>query len=124
MLVTELDTFVHKFQQLWNAGYNAHLDLNTNAGLAWVGLRVQLGHVLGPGHRHVPSPFYKNWRKTESPSRQRRCARRTAERQRQAAAAEKAPMTEAVKDIIDKQTSENNDATDKQLMKKKLQGNH
>ena len=112
MLLTELDTFVHKFQQLWNAGYDAHLDLDTHAGLAWVCLRVQLGHVPGPLHHHVPPPFYTNWRKTESPSRQRRRARRTAERQQQVAA-EKAPVTEAAKDIIDKQTSDNNDAIDK-----------
>ena len=103
MLVTELDTFVHKFHQLWNAGYNAHLDLDTHAGLAWVGLRVQLGHVPGPLHHQVPPPFSKKWRKAESPSRQRRRARRTAERQQQAVA-EKAPVTEAVKDIIDKQS--------------------
>ena len=66
MLVTELDTFVHKFHQLWNAGYNAHLDLDTRAGVAWVGLRVQLGHVPGPLHHQVPPPFSKNWRKAET----------------------------------------------------------
>ena len=43
MFVTELDNFVRKFHQLWNDGLTAHLDLDTHAGTAWVGLRVQLG---------------------------------------------------------------------------------
>jgi hypothetical protein len=48
MSITELDTFVKKFYQLLNAGHTAHLDDDTRAGLAWVGLRVQLGHAPGP----------------------------------------------------------------------------
>ena len=68
MLVTELDTFVHKFQQLWNDGYNAHLDLDTHAGLAWVSLRVQLGHVPSPLYGRVPPPCHKNCRKREMDS--------------------------------------------------------
>ena len=124
MLVTELDTFIQKFHQLWYAGYNAHLDLDTRAGVAWVGLRVQLGHVPGPFHHQVNPPFSKNLKKkTESPSRQRRRARRAAERQ---AAAEKAPVTDVVKasslvkDVIDKQTSENVDAIDETNDKDKI----
>ena len=53
MFVTELDSFVSKFQQLWSAGYSAHLDLDSHAGEAWVGLRVWLGHAP-PGHLHHP----------------------------------------------------------------------
>ena len=79
MFVTELDSFVHQFHQLWNAGYNAHLDLDTHAGHAWVGLRVQLGQVPGPLHHQVP-PFSNIQKKSESSSRQRRHARRAAER--------------------------------------------
>ena len=114
-----LVTFVQKFQQLWYAGYNAHLDLDTRDGLAWVGLRVQLGSVPGPQHHQVPPPFFKNWRKAESPSRQRRRARRTAERQRKVAA-EKAPVTEAVKDKIDRQSSESVDAIDETIGKEEM----
>ena len=54
MQVTELDSFVQKFQQLWKSGITAHLDLDTHAGYAWVGLRAQLGHVP-PGPPHVPT---------------------------------------------------------------------
>ena len=73
MCVSELDSFVKKFQQLWNAGLNAHLDLDTSAGKAWVGLRLELGHAPGL-HQHQVHPTMKE----ESPSRQRRRARRAA----------------------------------------------
>ena len=89
MFITELDTFVRKFHQLWNDGLTAHLDLDTHAGNAWVGLRVQLGQVPGPPHQQVqPSPQQVH-RKFESPSRQRRRARRAA------AKAENTKKTEA-----------------------------
>ena len=47
-------------------------------GVAWVGLRVQLGHVPGPQHHQV-HPQFSNKNK-ESPSRLRRRARRAAKR--------------------------------------------
>ena len=77
--MTELDTFVKKFHQLWKDGVTAHLDLDTHAGDAWVGLRVRLGQGPGPLHRQVP-PFRQEVPKKESPSRQRRRARRAAAR--------------------------------------------
>jgi hypothetical protein len=48
MYVTEVDSFVKKFHQLWKAGFTAHLDLEAHAGDAWVGIRAQLGHAPGP----------------------------------------------------------------------------
>ena len=60
-----------KFKSLWYSGIDAHLDVDTHAGQAWVGLRVGLGH---PPHPHVQ-------RKKESPSRHRRRARRAEARQ-------------------------------------------
>ena len=52
MAVTELDSFIRKYNQLWQAGLTAHLNMDTHAGIACVGLRVQLGHdVPGPLHR-------------------------------------------------------------------------
>ena len=68
---------------LWSAGYSAHLDLDSHAGEAWVGLRVRLGPSPAHGHLHHhfrPQPFQKH----ESPSRQRRRARRDAARRAQA----------------------------------------
>ena len=61
MYVTELDRFIKKFQQLWKAGLTAHLDLDTHAGKAWVGIRAQLGDAPGPAHQQVQphrSPSY------------------------------------------------------------------
>ena len=82
MLVTELETFVQKFHQLWSAGHSAHLDLETHNGRAWVGLRVQLGHAPGILHQQPhPQPFQKAYKKKDSPSRQRRRTRRAAARQ-------------------------------------------
>ena len=56
MITTEVDTLVRKFHQLWNDGFTAHLDLDTHAGDAWVGLRLNLGQIPGPihGHGHAP----------------------------------------------------------------------
>ena len=36
------------FHQLWKAGDTAHLDLDTHAGQAWIGLRTPLGHFGQP----------------------------------------------------------------------------
>ena len=63
MFVTELDTFVQKFHQLWNNCHVAHLDVDTCAGKAWVGLRVHLGHVPGFLHHRQPHPAYHNRKK-------------------------------------------------------------
>ena len=91
MTITELDTFIRKFNQLWQAGLTAHLDLDTHAGSAWVGLRVQLGHVA-PGPLHQVHQQHQAFRRV-SPSRERRRARRLAAREQfstTTAAAEKA----------------------------------
>ena len=78
MFVSELDSFVQKFKQLWNTGHVAHLDVDTCAGNAWVGLRLQLSHAPEPQHNQVGPPFRPSGKKVESPSRQRRRARRAA----------------------------------------------
>ena len=64
MFVTEFDSFVQKFCQLWEAGLTAHLDADTHAGKAWVGIRVQLGHVPGPvlQHSNRRGPSYQRRR--------------------------------------------------------------
>ena len=80
MFITELDTFVRNFHQLWNDGLTAHLDLDTHGGNAWVGLRVQLGQVPGPPHHQVQPSHQQVDRKFEGLSRQKRRARRAAAR--------------------------------------------
>ena len=84
MSITEIDNFVKKFYQLWNAGHTAHLDVDTQAGQAWVGLHVQLGHAPGPLHHQPHPPFFQVQKKVASPSRQRRRARRAAARMKTA----------------------------------------
>ena len=81
----ELYSFVQKFKQLWHSGVNAHLDAHTRAGQAWVSLHVQLGQAPGP-LQHPPH------RQKVSASRQRRKARRAAERKK---TAEEAPNKDA-----------------------------
>ena len=58
MASREIDSFVRKFQQLWSAGFSAHLDLDSDAGEAWVGLRVKLCH--GRGQRDPPTFIGQN----------------------------------------------------------------
>ena len=106
MSMTELDTFVKKFHQLWNDGITAHLDLDTHAGDAWVGLRVCLGQAPGPLHRRA-HPFHQQVPKKESPSRQRRRARRAAARQANVDIATDAEeANEVVLDATNEQTVE------------------
>ena len=78
----ELDSFINKFKVLWNSGLDAHLELNTHAGQAWVNLRVRLGHAPGPSYQFPPPEK----RSRNGPARQRRREKRAAER---AATAEK-----------------------------------
>ena len=40
--MAELDSFIGKFKQLWKNGHSVHLDIDANAGNAWVGIRLQL----------------------------------------------------------------------------------
>ena len=68
MVPSELENFVNKFRQLWSKGFTAHLDLDTHAGKAWVGLRMQLD---SPGYPSNPP---------RSTARQRRRERREASR--------------------------------------------
>ena len=69
----ELNSFVVKFKQLWKSGLNAHLDLDTSAGKAWVGLRLDLGDGLAaPRHQGAHEQKGK-----DSPSKERRRERRT-----------------------------------------------
>ena len=66
----ELKSFLQKFHQLRKSGATAHLDVDTYAGQAWVGLRVMLGPI-----QHQPPQRHR------SPSYFRRQERRRAARQ-------------------------------------------
>ena len=70
MFDRELNSFLFKFHQLRKSGVTAHLDVDTHAGEAWVGLRVMLGPL-----QHQPAQRHR------SPSYFRRQERRRAARQ-------------------------------------------
>ena len=52
----ELQNFVNKFHQLWQAGFTTHLDVDAHAGQAWIHLHLMLesGPIQRPKHR-IPS---------------------------------------------------------------------
>ena len=106
----ELDSFVQKFHQLWNAGISAHLDLETHAGRAWVGLRAQLGHAPGHLSHHHRPPFPQPPPKQENPSRQHCRARREAARKskvEEALDAVEAERNEVVHDDEEEEINQN-----------------
>ena len=74
----EIDILVNNFRRLWKSGHSAHLDLDTHAGEAWIGLRVRLGHARA-GHQVHPQAKSRN-----SPSRQCRRIRRATARKQEA----------------------------------------
>jgi hypothetical protein len=68
----ELDSFVLKFKNLWQAGRNANLSIKSNGGKVEVHLSVELGDApFVTSHGHIP-------RSKNGPSRQRRRERRAA----------------------------------------------
>jgi hypothetical protein len=103
---TELDTFIKKFKDLWKSGIGAHLDIDTHAGEAWVGLRVRLGHAPGPPHYQVQVQE----RARNGPSRQRRRERRAQERKQvEAEEASKAVSeneTDSVEEVMELATAD------------------
>ena len=69
----ELNSFLVKFHQLRKSGATTHLDVDTYAGQAWVGLRVMLGPIQHQSVQRHRSPSY--FRRQE----RRRAARQSSE---------------------------------------------
>ena len=78
MAAREIESFLRKFTYLWSAGLDAHLNVETHAGQAWVSLHLCLGHPPGPLH------VFATKQTRNSPARQRRCEQREAERKQNA----------------------------------------
>ena len=74
MLITELDTFLHKICQLWNTCLNAPPNLDCHGSEAYVGRRRQLGHAPGP----QVDPFHHHKRSFTPSYQQRRAQQRAA----------------------------------------------
>ena len=99
MFQSELKNFVWKFHQLWQAGAAARLHAECHAGMAWLGLQVQLGRAPAPvhrGHREQHQPGLRR----RSPAQLRRKARRAADRDAAVKAAE-AAMEKAAENADD-----------------------
>ena len=96
MRVTEFDSFMGKFHQLWRAGESAHLDLDCPAGKAWVGIRLQLGHAPDPVERIQPQ--YSG--PARGPAYQRRQERRRAAAVEAATVSEKTDSSENHEDDV------------------------
>ena len=93
---SEFDSFIRKFCNLWHLGADAHLDVETRAGQAWVGLRVRLGQAQGDVH-----PHQNLTRKARSsPSRVRRREQRAAARKMEA---EEATTNDIVNTMVDEE---------------------
>ena len=91
MATKELDNFVFKFKNLWNAGIEANLSVNTRDGQAWVQLQVGLGRPLD-----LRQPYHHGHdgsHRAGGTSRQRRRMRRESSRKVGAAAEEAATDT-------------------------------
>ena len=91
----ELDNFILKFHQLRRSGFTAHLDIDTHAGQAWVGLRL----MLGPVHQEKQSKAKKH----RSPSYLRRLEKRKLAR----SAASPNKGTEEVSTAVDADEANN-----------------
>jgi len=74
MSKAELESFILKFHQLRRSGFTAHLDLDTHAGQAWVGLRVMLPNLQQQPQQQQQFHFARH----RSPSYYRRQERRKA----------------------------------------------
>ena len=58
MAASELDSFVFRFKNLWRTVLDTKLNMNCQAGQAWVQLNVGLGHPLDlpPPQPRPPQP--------------------------------------------------------------------
>ena len=100
MFRSELDNFLVKFHQLLRAGYTAHLNLDANAGQAWVGLRV----MLGPSNQQ--QQYQHHQPKQRSPSYYRRQERRRAARENAEEATTAAEKSDMEAEEVSKNISE------------------
>ena len=72
----EIDNLVNKFKELWIAGYDAKLNLESKLGKVFVSLNCKVGRILPPPTSRLSSVAPK----CRSPSYYRRQARRKASR--------------------------------------------
>ena len=74
MNTMELESFVQKFNHVWKNGNDAHLNVHSLAGNAWVGISLNLGSFPGLSRDYYPN------KKNVSPARSRRREKHAAAR--------------------------------------------
>ena len=94
--ISERQTFMQKFKQLWKDGQDAKLCVESRAGKAYVELRLELGEEPGPNISRK-SVISKS-RNLNTPARERRRERRAAARN----------TVVKVNDKVEETTTENN----------------
>ena len=116
MAGNELDSFVRKFMNLWQSGWDAKLNLESEAGNVFVTLRVGLGEDPIGHHQQVVH------HRGGGPARQRRRERRESERKVTKAAEEAVIVKVEHKDTTDVVAEEAPKKSDK--MTEEVAGKH
>ena len=112
--MAEAGALFNKFQQLWQAGKNARLNMECHSGQAWVSLHVHLPHPP-----HPPTVYHQHPRR-HGPSRLLRRARREAAR-RTTTAEQAVVGSSAVAEPLE--TTKTSEKTVQILLKKQLRTN-
>ena len=111
----KLNTFINIFHHLWNSGDTAHLDLNTHAGQAWVGIRTPLGYPGQNQQYQQQTPKYHQYSKPSpnqrSPSYFRRKQRRQAAKAAEESTTNKEETTAEEADSAEKHHNKLNSET-------------
>ena len=111
----KLNTFINIFHQLWKSGDTAHLNLNTHAGQAWVGIRTPLGHPGQSQQYQHQTPKYHQYSKPSpnqrSPSYFRRKQRRQAAKAAEESTTNKEETTAEEADSAEKHHNKINSET-------------
>ena len=108
---SELNNFIRKFYQLWQAGFTANFHAEAHAGMAWCQVRAQLGRAPAPADGRPQAQRQPGLRRPRrGPAhKRRRAAAQTAAAAEQAAASENVAkevtgsVTEQVAKVLTKQ---------------------
>ena len=92
----ELNQFIRKFVNLWQAGCEASLHVESKAGKAYVNLQLGLGQAQSHPWKSEDTGEHASGRRGGSPAKQRRRARRQTERQARATAEEVVGAAESI----------------------------
>ena len=99
----ELNSFISKFYQLWQAGFTANFHAEAHAGMAWCQVRAQLGRAPAPADCRPQTQRQPGLKRRGPAHKRRRAAAQTAAAAEQAAASEN--VAEEVTGSVTKQVA-------------------